>query len=216
MLFLPGAAISFVVLPLMGQMLNRGMPPQYMIIAGFAALGWFAYLLSRNNLATGADDFFWPIILRAVGLGLIIVPLTQLAVSGLKGHAIPQGVALNNMMRQLGGSFGIALINTYIAHRTALHRTDLVTHLAPGSPATDERLAGLAQGLIARGASLFEAPQRALGVLEVTISRHATLLSYLDAFFLVALGCALCVPLVLLTGRPKSIGAAARAAAAPE
>lgn len=214
MLFLPGAAISFVVLPMMGQMLNRGLPPQFMIIAGFAALGYFAYLLSRNNLATGADDFFWPIILRAIGLGLIIVPLTQLAVSGLKGHAIPQGVALNNMMRQLGGSFGIALINTYIAHRTGLHRTDLVTHLVPGSAATDARLAGITQSLIAHGASLFEAPQRALAVLEQTIVRQSTLLSYLDAFFLVALCCALCVPLVMLAGKPKSMGAAARAAAA--
>lgn len=213
MLFLPGAAIAFVVLPLMGQMLNRGVPPQLMVVAGFISLGWFACLLARNDFSTGADDFFWPIILRVVGLGLIIVPLTQLAVSGLKGPAIAQGVALNNMMRQLGGSFGIALINTYISHRVGLHRTDLVAHLSAGDSATQARLTGIVQNLIAHGVSLFDAPRRALGVLELTISRQATLLSYLDAFFLVAVCCAVCIPLVLLArGSPSADGAAARAA----
>jgi DHA2 family multidrug resistance protein len=214
MLFLPGAAISFIVLPLMGKMLSKGVPPQIMIVFGFAALGYFACLLGRNDLTTGSDDFFWPIILRAVGLGLIIVPLTQLAVSGLKGAAIPQGVALNNMMRQLGGSFGIALMNTYIAHRVGLHRSDLVSHLAVGDPATEGRLAGLTQAMIAKGTSLLEAPHRALALLESAVSRQATLLSYMDAFLLIAIFCALCIPLVLFAGRPHAVDATAAKAAA--
>jgi len=71
-------------------------------LAGFSIVAVFAYRLSALNLDTGSADFFWPIILRAIGLSLIAVPLTQLAVSGLKPNDIPQGVALNNMMRQLG------------------------------------------------------------------------------------------------------------------
>ncbi len=214
MLFLPGAAISFIVLPLMGQMLSKGVPPQLMVLLGFASLGYFCYLLGHNDLSSGSSDFFWPIILRAVGLGLIIVPLTQLAVSGLKGAAIPQGVALNNMMRQLGGSFGIALMNTYISHRTASHRLDLVSHLAIGDPATDARLSSLTQSLIAKGTSLMDAPHRALGILELGVGRQATLLSYIDTFYLVALLCGLCIPLVIAAGRTGPLDAKSAAAAA--
>jgi len=214
MLFLPGAAISFIVLPMMGQMLSKGVPPQLMVLLGFGSLGYFCFMLGHNDLTSGSNDFFWPIILRAVGLGLIIVPLTQLAVSGLKGAAIPQGVALNNMMRQLGGSFGIALMNTYISHRTALHRLDLVSHLSIGDTATDARLSGLTQMLIAKGTSLLDVPRRALGVLEMGVNRQATLLSYIDTFYLVALLCGLCIPLVAAAGRPAPLDAKAKAAAA--
>ncbi len=213
-LFLPGAAISIVVLPLMGQLLSRGVPPRYMIITGFACLGYFAWLLAHNDLSAGASDFFWPIILRAIGLGLLIVPLTQLAVSGLKGAAIPQGIALNNMMRQLGGSFGIALVNTYIAHRDGVHRVDLVSHLAIGDPATDARLAAMTQAIVAKGGSPFDAAARALGALENVISRQATLLSYLDAFLLVASFCAVCIPLVFFAGGSRPADASTAKAAA--
>jgi len=121
---------------------------------------------------------------------------------------------LNNMMRQLGGSFGIALMNTYISHRTALHRLDLVTHLSVGDPATDARLSGVTQTLMAKGISLWEAPHRALAVLEMGVSRQATLLSYIDTFYLVALLCGLCIPLVVAAGRTAPLDAKSAAAAA--
>jgi MFS transporter, DHA2 family, multidrug resistance protein len=213
MLFLPGAAIAFVVLPLMGKMLNKGMPPQFMITFGFASLALFGWLLGHNNLGTGSNDFVLPVILRTVGLGLLIVPLTQLAISGLKGAAVGQGIALNNMMRQLGGSFGIALMNTYIAQRIGLHRVDLVSHLAIGDPATDSRLASITQTMMAKGSSFFDATHRALGVLELGIGRQATLLSYMDAFLLITVLCTLCMPLVWLAGRAAAPDAAAAKAA---
>jgi DHA2 family multidrug resistance protein len=214
LLFLPGAVISILVLPLVGRLLTKGVPPSFMVVAGFGAVALFSWLLSHSSLAMGEDDFFWPVILRSVGLCLLIVPLTQLAVSGLVPADIPQGTALNNMMRQLGGSFGIALVNTYIAHRLASHRVDLISHLVPGSPATDARLQGLATNLQAHGSSALDAAQQALGLLENTVVRQATLLSYLDAFGIVALLALVCMPLVFFAGRPKAVSRAAASAAA--
>ena len=213
MLFLPGAAVAIVFLPVVGQMLTKGVPPQFMVVSGFIIVAGFAFLLSGLDLNASASDFFWPIILRAVGLCLMTVPLTQLAVSGLAPRDIPQGVALNNMMRQLGGSFGIAFINTFIDHRAAFHRLVLVSKLAAGDPATDGRLHGLTQGMLAAGASPWEAPRRALGLLELAIQRQTNLLSYLDAFHLVGVIAAGCVPLILLAGRPRRVARAAAAAA---
>ena len=214
MLFLPGAFVAVIFLPVMGQLLVRGLPPQYMVIAGFTITSFFAFQLSRLNLDAVAGDFFWPIILRAVGLSLVTIPLTQLAVSGLNAHDLPQGVALNNMMRQLGGSFGIAAINTFLDHRSAWHRLSLVSRLAVGDPATDARLSQLTRAMIARGSTSWEAPRRALGILNATIDRQASLLSYLDAYHLVEFILLACVPIILLAGRPRRLPRSSAEAAA--
>ena len=212
MLFLPGAGVAVCILPLIGRMIVRGVPTQFMVITGFSIVAIFAYRLSGLNLDTGSADFFWPIILRAIGLSFIAVPLTQLAVSGLRPHDIPQGVALNNMMRQLGGSFGIAFINTYLDHRNAVHRLDLVSRLAPGEPATAGRLALFTRGMLAHGSSPWEASRQALGALEGAVQRQASLLSYLDAFHLVSVIAVCCVPLILITVRGRRAAPAASAA----
>ena len=187
-------------------MLTKGVLPQVMIVAGFAIVGLFALMLSHLDLSAQAGNFFWPIILRAVGLSLMVVPLTQLAVSGLAPRDIPQGVALNNMMRQLGGSVGIAFINTYMDHRSAGHRLNLVSQISPGDPATGGLGSHqITQGMLAHGDTSWEAPHRALAVLEAAVQRQANLLSYLDAYRLVALIAVCCLPLILLpAGRAVS------------
>jgi DHA2 family multidrug resistance protein len=213
MLFLPGALVALFFLPIMGRLLMKGFPPQIMVVVGFATVAVFALQLSFLDLNAQSGDFFWPIILRALGLSLITIPLTQLAVSGLHQRDIPQGVALNNMMRQMGGSFGIAFINTFLDHRNSAHRLDLVSRLAPGDPATEGRLAGLTNLLISKGATSWEASRHALGILEATIQRQSSLLSYLDAYRLVGYLSLACVPLIFFVGRSKKLTKEAAAAA---
>ncbi len=214
MLFLPGALVALFFLPIMGQVLMRGFPPQYMVVIGFVIVAIFALKLSHLNLEAQSSDFFWPIILRAIGLSLITIPLTQLAVSGLQPRDIPQGIALNNMMRQMGGSFGIAFINTFLDHRTAAHRVGLVTQLGAGDPGTVGRLSQLTHAMIAKGATSWDASHRALGLLEATIQRQSGLLSYLDAFRFTGFLSLVCAPLILLAGRPGKPSKSAIAAAA--
>jgi MFS transporter, DHA2 family, multidrug resistance protein len=213
LLFWPGSLVALFFLPLMGRALMKGFPPQIMVLTGFLIVAIFAARLSLLNLSAQSGDFFWPIILRALGLSLVTIPLTQLAVSGLHQRDIPQGVALNNMMRQMGGSFGIAFINTFLDHRTAAHRLDLVSRLSPGDPATDARLSQMTALLVSKGQTAWEASRHALGFLEVTIERQASLLSYLDAYRLVAFLSLLCVPLILFVGRSKPLSKEAAAAA---
>ena len=216
MLFLPGAGVSILILPIVGKMIVKGVPPQYLIIFGFIVVAIFSFDLSHLDLGAGSGDFFWPIILRAIGLSLVGIPLTQLAVSGLPSRDIPQGVALNNMMRQVGGSFGIAFINTFLDHRIAAHRSDLVTRLSAGDPATDARLHALTRGMLAHGATPWEAPHRALALLDAGVQRQAGLLAYLDGYRLIALLAVVCLPLILIAGRPRGVHRISAAAAAAE
>jgi DHA2 family multidrug resistance protein len=130
---------------------------------------------------------------------LLIVPLTALAVSELKPAEIPQGAALNNMMRQMGGSFGIALINTYIAHREAANRTALITHVTASDPQTIDRQQSLIHNFMAHGSNYLHALQQSIGALENIVVRQTFLLSYMDAFLLLAILNACCIPLVIIT-----------------
>jgi DHA2 family multidrug resistance protein len=214
MLFLPGAGVAIAIMPLIGQAIGRGVPPQLLVMCGFGIVAMFAFRLGSLNLEAGAHDFLWPVILRAVGLSMMAVPLTQVAVSGLPLRDIPQGVALNNMMRQVGGSFGIAFINTYLDHRLAMHRSALVSDLAPGHPATAARLREFTLAMQAHGSSAWQASRQALGLLDLSVERQASVLSYLDAYHLVGMICLCCLPIILLAGRPSRISRAAEMAAA--
>jgi DHA2 family multidrug resistance protein len=198
-MLLPGTLMAAMISPFLGRMLQSGIRPQYLIIAGFLFSAIFGYLMSGSNLETGSAYFFIPLVFRGLGAALLIVPLTALAVSELKPADIPQGAALNNMMRQMGGSFGIALINTYIAQRAAANRTALITHVTASDPATHQRMQGFINNLVAHGANYLRATQQALGALENTVVRQTYLLSYMNAFLLLAIMNAACIPLVMMT-----------------
>ncbi len=202
-MLLPGTLMAAMISPFLGRMLQSGVRPQYIIIVGFAASALFGYLMSGSNLTSGSDNFFIPLIFRGLGAALLIVPLTALAVSELKPQDIPQGAALNNMMRQMGGSFGIALINTYIAKRAGANRTALISHITSTDPATHQRMQLAIGNFMAHGATYLRAVQQAIGALENTVVRQTFLLSYMDAFLLLAIMNAACIPLVIMTIKKK-------------
>ncbi|MBB6107662.1 MFS transporter, DHA2 family, multidrug resistance protein [Mucilaginibacter lappiensis] len=205
MMMLPGTLMAALVSPFLGKILQSGVRPQYIIITGFLFSAIFGFMMSGSNLETGSAYFFIPLIFRGLGNALLIVPLTALAVSELKPHEIPQGAALNNMMRQMGGSFGIALINTYIAHRAAANRTALITHVTPGDPITQQRMQAIINNLVAHGSNYYKAMQQAIAALENTVVRQTYLLSYMNAFLLLAILNATCIPLVLVTIKKRKV-----------
>ncbi len=203
LMLLPGTLLAAFISPFLGKLMQKGVRPQYMVITGFALTAIFNFWLSRSNLESGASNFIGPLILRGMGASLLIVPLTALAVSELAPRDIPQGAALNNMMRQMGGSFGIALINTYIAHRAAFNRTILISHVTATDLPTQEWLRQATNRFVSEGSTLWQASRQALGALEATIVKQTYLLSYMDAFLLLFLLNAVCIPLVVMTIRRK-------------
>ncbi|SHM02451.1 DHA2 family efflux MFS transporter permease subunit [Mucilaginibacter sp. OK098] len=204
-MLLPGTLMAAMISPFLGKMLQSGVRPQYLIILGFGLSAIFGFMMSGSNLETGGAYFFIPLICRGLGAALLIVPLTALAVSELKPAEIPQGAALNNMMRQMGGSFGIALINTYIAHRAAANRMSLIPHVTASDPLTVMRRQSYISNFLAHGASYLRALQQSLGALENTVARQTFLLSYMDAFLLLAILNACCIPLVILTIKKRQV-----------
>jgi MFS transporter, DHA2 family, multidrug resistance protein len=203
LMLLPGTLLSACISPFLGKMIQSGIRPQYLAILGFFFSAVFGYFISLSNLETGNDYFLVPLLMRGLGACLLVVPLTALAVSDLKPYDIPQGAAINNMMRQMGGSFGIALINTYISHRAAYNRTALVTHITSSDITTQQRLQSYTRNFMAHGASYLNAVKQALGAMEGTVVKQTYLMSYMNAFLLIAIMNACCIPLVVITIRKK-------------
>ena len=137
------------------------------------------------------------LITRALGIALLTVPLSSLAVSSLKTADIPQGTALNNMMRQLGGSFGISIVNTYSARRTELHRTDMLANITDINPLVHDRIVRYTSYFQDKGKTLLDAKRLAVKAIDVAVVKQSTLLSYLDSYLLIGLLFALALPLLL-------------------
>jgi DHA2 family multidrug resistance protein len=208
LMIMPGVLMGAAISPFLGKMMQKGLRPQWLVIAGFGFTALFTWQLSHSNLESGSSQFAVPLVYRALGAALLIVPLTALAVSELQPKDIPQGAALNNMMRQMGGSFGIALINTFIAHRLAWNRSSLVSHLTAYDLPTQLRLRQATQYFASTATSVYQAGQQALAALEGAVVRQSYLISYMDAFRLLAILNACCIPLVLVTIRRKKAAAA--------
>src|SRR6185503_2926591 len=141
-------------------------------------------MLSGSTLETGEVNVLIPLLIRGVGMALLFVPLTTLAISELKGPEVGQGTGLNNMMRQLGGSFGIAALTTIIHIRQATHRSNLLSNINPYNNAFLQRLNFLIQGFMAKGKSLSDATHMAYAAIEGAVTRQSLLLTYDDAYWI--------------------------------
>ena len=202
-LLLPGAVISLIALIITGKLLQRGVSSVYIVIIGFLFFIFFNWQMSRINLGTSFSYISINLIFRALGVAVLTVPLSSLAVSSLKPEDIPQGSALNNMMRQLGGSFGISIVNTYVARRIQQHRIDLISNITSYSPLLNGRINAYSDHFQTKGKSPLDATITALKALENTVVSQSTLLSYIDSFLLIGLLFAASLPLLLLIKKPN-------------
>ncbi|MGS4344337.1 DHA2 family efflux MFS transporter permease subunit [Myroides odoratus] len=199
MLLVPSSLMTALMMPLIARMLQRGVPPKYLVATGF--LVFFAYSFWAHMILTpdtGSEHFFWPLVVRGVGLGLLFVPITTLSLSNLRNKQIGEGAAFTGMMRQLGGSFGIALITTFISRWTVNHRLALVSHLDTASLEVQNRVATLQQSFIAKGFTTDEALQKAYTLLDMGVTKQATVLTYMDVFMFLGILFLICIPFILL------------------
>jgi DHA2 family multidrug resistance protein len=153
---------------------------------------------------TGSEFMFWPLIIRGLGLGLLFVPITTLSLSTLKGKSIGEGAAFTGMMRQLGGSFGIAIITTFIARLTQEHRVNLLPNIDITKTHVQDRIHLLQQGFMAKGFSTNESLSKAHQVLNMSIMKQSTVLSYMDIFLYLGILFLICVPIILLIKSNKN------------
>jgi DHA2 family multidrug resistance protein len=202
---LPGAIATAISMGVVGRLTNR-FDARVLIAVGAVVFALAAWQLSQITGASGAQDFFWPLIGRGVGLGLMFVPLTTLTLANLSPRELPQGVGLYSFFRQLGGSFGIAGIATLVVRYTAQMRTTLSEHLSVTDPLTLSRVEAMTRGLTSQGADAFTARQRALTILDRQVLGQASVIAYSRIYVIAAVLILMLIPLLLLVRKPKGGG----------
>ena len=203
-LLFPGGLCTIVMMPFIGKMLNKGIPAQFMATVGMFLFFVFTFMLSNSTLETGEVNVLIPLLIRGVGMALLFVPLTTLAIADLKGPEVGQGTGLNNMMRQLGGSFGIAALTTIIHIRQNVHRSNLLSNVNVYNNAFLQRMHMLEQGFMAKGKSALEATQMAYRAIEGAVIKQSLLLTYDDAYLISGLVMLFSIPLLYLQPFKKS------------
>ena len=205
MIILPGAIATAVSMFVVGRISNTA-DPRVLIVVGSLLFGFSMWQLGHLTTQSGSGDLFVPLILRGFGLGLVFVPLTNIALADLDRAELAQGTGLFNFFRQIGGSFGIAAIATlltrYTDQATQVLRGDLAAY---GSVAAD-RLAMIQRGLMARGHGPVEAHRQGLAILAGRIQAQASMIAFDKIFILSGVVLVASLPLLALVKRPPPRG----------
>ncbi len=198
-MFVTGAAM-FLAAPIVGTLARK--VDQRILIGG----GFVGFVLSCVELLPITSQWgFWelllPQVLRGVSLMFSMVPINVVALGTLAPEHLKNAAGLFNTVRNLGGAFGLAIINTILNQRTDLHILRLREQVIWGRQAAEEALAGLTQRFTPSLGS--DAELAAIKKLSALVFREALVLAFADVFLLIAVTFSVCAVLVLLVQRPR-------------
>jgi DHA2 family multidrug resistance protein len=201
---------SFFMMPLTGLMTGK-FDPRKLLTAGLIVGGTTLIWLSWLNLQAGYWDIFWPQLIQGVGMSLLFVPLTTISMDRIPREKMGYATSLFNLMRNIGGSIGIASTGTMLARHSQSTTSVLGSNVSPYNPAAQSMLSQLKGAFMAAGADTVTASQRAYAAMFGMVQREATMVSFVVIFQLMGWIFIGLVPLILLMKRPKSGGAPAAA-----
>ena len=198
---LPGGLTTAVFALICGFLLNGAKPKadaRLLILIGMSLMLWSMWRLGHLTTSAGEIDARTALIIRGGALGLLFTPINNVAFASLKPHEAQQASGLINLSRQLGGSFGIALIGTYLTKHIAYHRADLVANLYAGNPEYENRVHALIAGMMSKGAAAVVAQRQAMSMLEGQVMRQAAMLAYNDCWLFILMSFLVVIPAVFL------------------
>ncbi len=190
----PGGFAVLALMPLVGLLL-RHVQPKWLILVGLVIEVTALLYMATFSLDVSYGKLAWARTIQASGLAFLFVPISTIAYAGLAPDKTNAASAIINLSRNLGGSFGISIAQTWLARRGQFHQTFLVGHASPGNPVYDARIAEMTHRMAAAGDPA-GAGQRAIAAVFNEIQRQATMLAYIDIFHWLAVAAVAAIPLV--------------------
>ena len=182
----PGGIATMIAMPIAGNLINK-INPKAILAVGIAVAAYSVHLMSQFNLFADFSTIFWPRVVLGVGMGFLFVPLTTMTMSGVRKEGMGNATAIFNLLRNLGGSFGVAFVTTMLARRAQFHQARLVDHFTPFSRNLQQVLPQLSEILRERGFTSPLPDQGSLGVIYNQLLQQASMFSFNDAFYLLSL-----------------------------
>jgi DHA2 family multidrug resistance protein len=198
----PGGIAAMVAMPIAGQLVNR-INPKWILSFGIVLTAYSVHLMSLFNLQADFHAVLWPRVIMGFGIGFLFVPLTTVTMSGVDKEQMGNATAIFNLLRNLGGSFGVAFVTTLLARREQFHQFRLVENLTPFNLNYQTAVPQVQQFLRYQGLASPVPGQGVVGVIYNNLLQQAAMLSFNDCFFVVSIMMALVLPFVLLMKRPR-------------
>jgi MFS transporter, DHA2 family, multidrug resistance protein len=210
MVLSPGAIVIILLLPLVGRMINW-IDPRYMIAFGFLAAALALFHMTELYLGVDFRTIVMLRIYQMAGVAFLFVPIQTMCYVGIPMEKNNNVSGMTNLARNMGGSIGIAAVETLLSRRSQFHQNVLSAHTSQFDPALRNQISGLTQTFAASGLDHSVATQMAHGRIYGLLQTQAAMLAYVDTIWIFAVVCVLVVPLAFLmkrnTGRPARVAA---------
>lgn len=204
---MPRALVMMAVTPIVGRLYNH-VSPRLFVAAGVLLVSLSVYEMSHYTLAIGTRDVVRALLVQGLGFSFLFVPLTTVALSRIPRARLPDATGLNSLLRQLGGSFGLAIFATLLTRHTTRTRAGLAHWLAAGRPEMDRRVESVARFLMGRGADPASAHAAGQRLVEASLQQQSIVIAFEHVFLMCGLSFLMVLPLVLFLRRPaESAGA---------
>jgi DHA2 family multidrug resistance protein len=195
---------SLVMMPIVGQLTNR-FDPRKLIAVGLAVGGWTMFSLSHLNLSAGYWDIFWPQVIQGGAMAFLFIPLMATSMSGIPREKMGNATSIYNLMRNIGGSFGIASMTTFLARRSQVHQNQMISHITRYDHDAQQMFRGMQGWFMAHGSSAADAAKKSMGAMYGMVQQQAALLSFVEAFWIMGVIFIAMLPLVLLLRNARDL-----------
>jgi DHA2 family multidrug resistance protein len=193
---------SFLMMPVVGTVLGR-FDPRKVLAVGLVGAAWTLYALSKLNLQAGYWDIFWPQFIQGASLALLFVPLTTATMDPIPKEEMGNATSMFNLMRNIGGSIGIASGTTFLFRRQQFHTHLIGANINAYRPQVQAMTSGLQHNMMAHGADPVTATRQSYIAMWGMVQQQAAMVAFVDTFRALAVVFLLVLPLLLVMKRPK-------------
>ena len=198
----PAGLVTMIEIPLVGWLLGKGTDARRMIFVGLVTIGLGTWWLSLANLQVAESNFIWPRVLQIMGLGMTTVPVSTIMFRFLPSDQSSNAAGIYALVRNEGGSIGIALSSTFLQRAQQTHQTYLTANLSTSNPLVQQ--ASHAMGSV-RGGAASDQAYAGLALMYEQIHRQASLLAYMDQYRMFGYMLMAMLPLVFFLKRPPKV-----------
>jgi DHA2 family multidrug resistance protein len=202
MVLAPGGVATLVCMPFVGAFIQR-YDGRKVVFCGLAIGAVSMFIMQHFSLQAAYRDFVWPRVVLGVGLAMTFVPLTTLTLSTIAKIEMGNATGIYSLLRNIGGSVGIAISATLLQRYAQFYQTSLVANVTPYNPTVQSRLAMMKSANIARGIDPVAAEKSALAMIYGSIRQQSYMLAYNRIFFIVGIAFLVIIPLLLLLKKPQ-------------
>jgi DHA2 family multidrug resistance protein len=199
---MPRTLVMMVFIPVMGRLYNR-LPARLVVSAGVLTFVFSAWQMSHYTLQTTSEGVIAALLVQGFAFSLLMVPLNTLALASIPRHKLTDATGLNSLVRQIGGSIGLAVFATILQRSTVRASAAVRAHVAAVDPDVQLRVAAIKAGLISRGIDATTATGMADGMLAGQVARQGAVLAFEHIFLLAGICFLAVVPFAYFLKPPK-------------